>query len=260
MSLAIKFGDSTDKNSLSGAFYFSAVTAYTKDFSGRVTEHPIEAGASISDHFISNNPKFTIEGVVSSVDFSNIPSQIRLGGGQDPVENNRGAPVPVSVIDTSGLRRLIPGVVDQFIPMDKPTVIMETPFPGSSKMSLENLFENIINGLFYNQTKKRWENRMTPAIIYEMDGTQVLRPVPNVILTSCRMNEDEESGDSLFLSMSLEQVRFVTLERAEAPKASGATARKTAEKKDMGNKPGTVDDPKNPPNDKATVLGELGKI
>lgn len=260
MSIAIKFGDSTDQNSLSGAVYFSAVTSYTKDYSGRVTEHPIEAGASVSDHFISNNPKFTIEGVISSVDFSNIPSMIRLGDTQDPVENNRAAPTEVSIIDTSGLRRLIPGVVDQFIPTSVPTVVMEQSFAGSYKMSMENLFEGIINGLFYNPTRKRWENRMTTAVLYEMEGSQVSRPIPNVIMTSCRVNEDEESGDSLFLSMTFEQVRFVTLEKAEAPKPTDTkTQRGASEKKDMGNKPGTVDDPKNPPNDRVTVQSEIDK-
>lgn len=260
MSLAIKFGDSTNQNSLSGSVYFSAVTSYTKDHSGRVTEHPIEAGASISDHFISNNPKFSIEGVISSVDFSNIPSMVFLGDTLDPVENNRPEPIPVSILDTSGLRRLIPGVVDQFIPVSVPTVTMEQPFPGSYKMSMENLFESIINGLFYNPTRKRWENRMTTAILYELEGSQVTKPIPNLVMTSCRVSEDEESGDSLFVSMSFEQVRFVTLEKAEAPKPTETkTQRGASEKKDMGNKPGTIDNPKNPPNDRVTVQGEMNK-
>src|SRR5690606_29729368 len=112
MSLAIKFGDSTDQTSLSGAIYFDVVTQYNKNLGGRVTEHPIEAGASITDHYIFKNPVYSISGVISHIDFSPIASLLDLDG--DPVMNNQTPPQPLVVNDLgAGLERFIPGVVGQ---------------------------------------------------------------------------------------------------------------------------------------------------
>jgi len=257
MSLAIKFGSSTDPAVLSGAIYFDAVTKYSKDFSGRVTEHPLEAGASISDHYISSNPKYSISGVISSVDISNIPSMIKID--DQEVMNNSEEPLPVSVEDTSGLRKFLPGVLDQFFGQVKPTVRLDDSERMNYKMSFENFFELLMSGLAYNEKRKKWENRMTTATLYEMQGFTPVKPIPNLVVTSIKLDEDEESGDALFVSMTLEHVNFVTLEKAEAPKPqkNTSTERGASEKTQMGNKPGTVDDVKNPPNDRTSVQGEL---
>lgn len=260
MSLAIKFGDSADYNSLSGAIYFDVVTSYTKDIGGRVTEHPIEAGASITDHYISRNSKYSISGVISHVDLSPISSLILLDG--EPVMNSQDSPNPVTINDmASGLRRFVPGVIDQFLFKTNPNVVVDQNIRTNSKMSFESFFETLLTGLWYNESRKKWENRMTTAILFEMDGILPVRPINNLICTNISVKEDDESGDALFVDMTLEKVNFVTLEKAEAPKPAprSNTEKATADKKNKGTKPGTENSPKSPPNDTSTVLGELNK-
>lgn len=256
MSLAIKFGDSQDKNAVSGVIYFDAVTEYSKDYSGRVTEHPIEAGASISDHYISANPKFRISGVISSVDFSAIPSILVLDDEQ--VLNSNPPPMPVSVLDLGSLAQFLPGVVSQFIPSVTPTILVDPTSRVNYKMALEMLLETLLSGLYYNEDRKRWENRMTPTTLFEMEGINPTRPIRDLIITNFSSKEGPESGDALIIDLSLEQVKFVTLEKVDAPKTQKKTAdsRATTEKQNKGNATTTTDTPL-PEDVDPSVPGEL---
>ena len=257
MSLAIKFGDTNDPFSLAGALYFDAVTAFDRDYSGKVTEHPLEAGAMITDHFISNNAKYRIAGVFSGVDFSNIPSMVSIDG--SPLMNSNPAPSPVSVQDTSLIRKFTPAVLEQFFGQMMPSVQMDqSPRLNFSSM-IEDFLREILTGLYYNSKREKWENRITPAVLYEMDGATPVRPVQDLVLTSVNISEDQDTGEALILTMTFEKVNYVTSEKADAPKAEGATGRQTSEKKDKGNKPAPPNDPKNPPNNPSTVLGEIEK-
>lgn len=250
MSLAIKFGDVADPSSISGAVFFNVVTEFNRKYDGKVTEHPIEAGAHISDHFISSNPKISIRGVISSVDFSPLPSIITLDG--DPVKNNKPAPSPVSVGGLGGtLRQMLPDVVSQFLPQLSPTVTMDQGDNQNYGPEFEKLFKDLINGLYYNQDRGKWENRMTPAILYEINGINATPYMEDLIVTNFDVEEDSETGDVLSFSMTLEQVRFVTLESAEAPKPdkNSKTQRQTEPTKDKGNANSTasVDPPNQSP-------------
>lgn len=256
MSLAIQFGDSSDPFSLAGAIYFDAVTQYSRDYSGKVTEHPLEAGALVTDHYVSNNPKFSISGVISNVDFSNIPSQITVNG--ESVINNNKQPSPVKVTDMSGIRKYVPGVLDQFFGRTMPIVEMDNDERVNFKYYIEDFFAQLLAGLYWNQKRQKYENRMTTAILWEVDSKGVpVRPLGDLVCTACQINEDEETGDAMILSVNLEQVIFVTSEKAQAPKPrKGPVARKAEEKKDKGP---VSTDVKNPPNERATVSGELEK-
>lgn len=257
MSLAIKFGDESDITALSGAIYFDVVTKYSKSLTGKVTDHPIEAGASITDHFISANPSFNISGVISHVDFSSIPSMVYLEG--VPVKNNDPAPQPVVINNAAeGLSRLIPGVVSQFLPKQLSSVIAPSSPRQNHRGEIEQFFSDLMHGLVYNDSRKRWENRMTVCSLYEMDGAIPSNPIRDLICTSVQVDEDASSGDALYLNLSFEKVRFVTLEKVDAPKpqAKTSTARATAEKKNMGTKPPITDSPTDAPKaDRATVQG-----
>lgn len=259
MSLAIKFGDTNDPFSLAGALYFDAVTAFDRDYSGRVTEHPLEAGAMITDHFVSNNAKYKIAGVFSGVDFSNIPSTVTIDG--QPLMNANPAPSAVQVQDgnNSLLRTFTPAVLEQFFGQMMPTVTMDqSPRLNFSSM-IEDFLREILTGLYYNSKREKWENRITPAVLYEMEGATPVRPVQDLVLTSVNISEDQDSGDALILTMTLEKVNYVTSEKAEAPKAEGKTGRQVEETKNKGNKPAPTNDPKNPPNEPNTVIGEINK-
>lgn len=257
MSLAIKFGDSTDPNSVSGVLYVDAVTKYDKTYGGKVTEHPIEAGASISDHYISSNPKFKITGVFSSVDFSSIPSQLSLDG--ERVSNSNFAPSAISVSDVgSKLLKYIPDVISQFMGGTGSSILSDSSSRKNYKMDIEMMMEKILTGLYYNENRKKWENRMTITTLFEMEGNIPTNSITDLVITSFSVSEDSDSGDALFFDMSLEQVKFVTLEKAEAPKAAkkSSTARSTADAKNKGNQPANVDVEPEP---RVGVLGQINE-
>lgn len=234
MSIAIKFGDLLDPKQLSGFIYLDAVTNYSKDFGGRVTEHPLETGVSISDHFISGNPKFKVSGVISGVDLSPIPSAIVMDTKQ-PLNANPPAS-PISVGDMgNGLKKFIPDVVSQFLPKTGFDISGDV-IRQDHRQEIETLLETIMNGIYYNEERKRQENRMMLSTIFEMDGNFISKSYNNCVLTSYDVSETVESGEALFLELSFEQVRFATSESADAPKPKPKTkvARGTAKKKDKG--------------------------
>lgn len=259
MTLAIKFGDVKDPNSISGAIYLDAVTGYKKEYSGRVTEHPIEAGAHITDHYISKNPKVRISGVITGVDFAITPqSLINPEQEEEPFLNYQEPPEAVMVQGTGSLlRQLLPGVISQFLPQIDPQVIMDENERLNFKEDIDLLIKDLINGLIFDQKRQRWVNRMTPITIYDVyDGTPTIS-MEDLILTKFSSEENVENGDALVFDMEMEQVRFVTLEEAEAPKAqrNSSTERATTPTKDKGNAP---TNPEPAPQDRPTVLGNLG--
>lgn len=239
MSLAIRFGDPTDSTSVSGAIYFNAVTDFSKSFSGRVTEHPIEAGASVTDHYISKNPLVRISGVVSSVDFSYIPEYVILDG--EPVINNEPIPSAVRVGGLGGLKQYLPGVVSQFLPTLSPQVVVDNQNRKNHKSDIELKMKELMNGLYFDPKRNMWVNRMTPTTLYEVDWYSTMAVMDNLIVTKFQVKETVDTGDSLEFDMELEQVRFVTLEEAEAPKPqkNTPTERSTKPTENKGNQSST---------------------
>lgn len=235
MAIAIQFGDSNDNSSVSGVIYIDAVVRYEKRMGGKTAQHPIEAGASIVDHYISNNMALRLQGVVSSVDFSPIPSLVFLEN-ESPLNFNP-PPQEVSVGGLgSGLYSLLPDVVSQFLGNSQSEVSVDTFERESRKGEIEALMEDILHGLYFNEERRKWENRMTPVTLYEM-GIGSFEPetiIEDLVITQFVSTEDVESGDALFFDMTLEKIQFVTLEEAEAPNPPrGSKAeRTTSEKKE----------------------------
>ena len=235
MSLAIKFGDSNVNNSVTGVIYFDAVTDYSKQYGGKVTEHPIEAGASITDHYISSNKKYKIKGVISGIDFLSLPANHKIEDNE--IFNKKEEITPVSIPSPSILDAFMPDVISQFLGNDPPSPVLSEQEVKDYRLEIENALEQILHGLYYNEDRKKWENRMTLVTLFELNGAEIpSKIIENLVITSFNIEETPETGDALFFDMSLEQVNFVTLESAEAPKPAPKTkaARATQEKKNEG--------------------------
>lgn len=232
--IAIKFGDLTDERQLSGLLFLDAVTSYDKEWSGSVTEHPVESGVSISDHYIANNPTFRIDGVFSGVDISPIPWSVQVDG-LNPLNANP-PPTHVSVNNIgAGLLKWLPDSITQFLPNSSPTIIGATERRDSRK-DIEELLETIMNGVYINEETNRWENRMTLSTIYETDMGQLGKSYPNVVMTGYSVSEEVDSGEGMYVSLTFEQVRFATSESVDAPApAKGTpTARGASKSKNKG--------------------------
>lgn len=249
MSIAITFGDMADPQSLSGAIYFSATTEYTRSYKGKLTEHPIESGAKIVDHFVSDNPVIKVSGIISSFDFSNIPSDLILDG--MPMLNNQGAPTPVNVLDKGGsLKSLIPDVVTQFMPSLMNSVVqMDGVERTTFNEEIENFLLDLMAGVTYNVDRERWENRMTTSRLYMIDGLTPSLLFSDLVCTSVDVKENADTGEDLDLSFTFEQVKFVTTESADAPTPpkNTDTAKKTSKETSKGNTSGVTETVNKPP-------------
>lgn len=264
MSLALVFGDITDRRYLTGAVYFDAVTIFNREYSGKVTEHPIDVGASISDHFISNNPKFTINGVISSVDFSNIPSSLVLEG--QPMINNNPTIEPVQVTGVGAtLRRFVPDIITQFIPKIPMGDIQfsDTSERTSYRDPVENFFRELMTGVMYDETLGGFVNRMTTAKLFSVSGSTASNPIEDLVVTKVVIREDEHSGEEVFVDIELEKVTFVeVLQSSEpAPRVGSKTRDKVAKKENKGSPPNKpASQPVKNKVEEMTVLGSWGKI
>lgn len=228
MSLAIKFGDNSDPNQLSGFIYFDVVTKYSKQLSGKVTSHPLDAGVNITDHYISENPKFSLVGVISSADISGIPSKILIDG-EAPLNVNPQTGAVVVNDSFTGVLNFIPDTSRQFLPSQPESVSVDSTQRTDYKDQIHTLIAKLMTGLVYNEQEKKLRNRMTLITLYEFIDDILSIESDNLVMTSCSFEEDPDSGNGLFVTMNLEQVSFVTLQKTELPKDVAASISKASQ-------------------------------
>ncbi|MNK14285.1 hypothetical protein D3C87_323850 [compost metagenome] len=228
MSLAIKFGDNNDPNQLSGFIYFDVVTKYSKQLSGKVTSHPLDAGASITDHYISENPKYSIVGVISSADISGIPSKILIDG-EAPLNVNPQTGAVIVNDSFSGLLSFIPNTSSQFLNSQPESVSVDSFQRTDYKDQINTLIEKLMTGLVYNEQEKKLRNRMTLITLYEFIEDILSIESEDLVMTNCSFEEDPDTGNGLFVTMTLEQVSFVTLQKTELPRDVSASLSKSSQ-------------------------------
>lgn len=219
MSLGLKWGSQDNPDDPSGFIYFDAVTLYTQQYKGQVTKHPIDNGASVTDHFIKENDIYTITGVISGVDLSNIPFNIRDQEG-NVILNAREQPLSVSLNDSSnGLLQYIPDSIGQFFSVGLPEPIVDQN--SRTDLTFEILSKDLIKGLLkgvkYNSNAGRFESYIQLVELYEFDGSNIRDIIDSLVLIDFKINEDADSGDGLFFEMVLERVTFALLEKVQLP-------------------------------------------
>lgn len=212
MSFALKYGSINQPERDSGLIYFDAVTQYSRDYSGQVSSHPLANGTQISDHFVRQNPKFSISAVISGVDINTWTTLIR--DAEDVQPYNSYSNVPVSVEGNDNSFGLLPDSIGQWLNRESPIVSIDetrTDYTPQVEQALIRLME----GMVYDQANSFWRTNAQLVTIYEMDGLLMKREVPNLVITGLRFQEDVRSGDALIFSMQLEQISFKFTERTK---------------------------------------------
>ena len=219
MSLAIKWGSPNTTEESSGFIYLDAVTSYSQDYRGQVTKHPVDSGASITDHFIKENSIYNISGVISGTDISSIPWNITDQEGNRPL-NAQEQPVSISLnTNASGLLQYLPDSIGQFLSLSSPSVELY----GNARTDLnyeilvKDLLKGILSGVRYDPKKDRNVSNIQTVELYEFDGTNIRDIISDLVITNFRIREDAGTGDALFLDLTLEQVTFATLEKVQLP-------------------------------------------
>lgn len=245
MSLAIRWGDPTKTEEPSGFIYLDAVTAYSQDYRGQVTKHPVDSGASISDHFIKENPVYTISGVISGTDLSAIPWMITDQEGNKPI-NAQEQPVSISLNSSaSGLLQYLPDSIGQFLSVSLPSVesFGNTRTDLNYEILVKDLLKGILNGIRYDQKKDKVVSNIQTVDLYEFDGSNIRDIISDLVITNFRIREDQDTGDALFLDLTLEQVTFASLEKVELPQdVQQSLKKKVTPKKPKTNAPSTPKD------------------
>ena len=230
MSIALKIGN--ENSQVQGFIYLDAVTRYEKDLSGKVTSFPVDSGVNISDHYIANNQKFSLEGVISNVDITGISDKIQIDG-QKPINAVR-KPIATAIAGQQSSLTFLPSAVKQFFERTNAAVVTDSEAQ-STIPAVELLFEELMKGVYYNSADRRWRNKMTTTTLYEMSGSNFTNAKTDLVITNVSFSEDHDTGDSLKMNVSLEKVRFVTLEQVTVPKnVRNSTKKKVAGTENKG--------------------------
>jgi len=253
MTLAIKWGDGI--TGVSGGFiYFDAITSLNESHTGTVTSHPISTGSKLSDHFVRDNSKLSLSGVISAVDISNVNlSQME---GEKPYNQDGTPPFEVSVTSTdqSLLQRFIPDVFGQFLPDREPDILMdineavsgdEALWDSNIKFFLSRLFEDSV--LEYSPQTANLESQVVVNAveiweISESGAVNPLFPSPGRILlaTGVTFKEDMSTGGGLHCDMTFEEVTVSSLIRQPLDKkVSESLSKASAKEKKLGKKDST---------------------
>lgn len=241
MTLAIKWGENNSEDG--GFLFFDAITVYTQNYTGQVTKHPIDAGASIVDHYVKENPTFTLSGVITGVDVSTGSVLIQDLEGNSAF-NTRLAPNTVSVTstDNSVLSKFIPDSIGQFLPDTQPQVVMDSARAEIIDQVRDALID-LTSGTKLNQETGQFDSNIQIVRLFEYKGTLLNRILNNLVITSVRFNEDANTGSALYCDISFEQVTFAFLKKTEIPKdVQRPVQKKASPKKSVGKCDSTVKD------------------
>ncbi len=272
-------GWEADEVQAGGLLYMDAVVNWNRSFTGSVTKHPVDSGGNITDHYINNNPIFTMSAVMSGSDLSMIPSILMNEIGDSP-SNARTPPseVQVTSTDASTLMKYLPNVIGQFLPDKMPDVVMdgvsnpqdegveagitegdntqppvvdESRSLGSTYVEgIQDLLVSLQSGEGYNQITGQWETLIRTVNLYETDNNLTLvRKLPAndnsfLIITAVNFREDTETGFALFADITFEQVRFANIKKVSLPPelVQAPVKKKVATKKSLGKCDSTTKD------------------
>ena len=244
MTLALSWGSTPEEQQF---IYMDAVTLYTQSYTGQVTRHPVDTGGVITDHFVKDNPKFTIQAVITGVDISTNTYLLQDLNGNFPYNTNP-APTPVSVnsTDNSVLRKFIPSSIGQFLFDSSPDIQMQNARVDVMNQVREFLI-NLMSGVKFNEKTQQFDSNIQIVNLYEYEKTFLSRVVNNLVLTNITFDERPDTGDALYCNMSFEQVTFTTLKKIQIPKTTSSLTKKASSKKSLSKCDSTVKDANNPP-------------
>lgn len=182
---------------------FDSVTSFSEQYQGSVTSHPVEDGSKISDHVITNNVKFKIQGVVSDYNFYN------------PLKDFVNTPVPaydfdrtsyLNSLDQDGrVRDIAEDIPDDYSGKDSSSSFSVKASASVVKAKLIEIFNKklAVTVLEYNPT----------------GGAGEIKSYTNCIITDISFETNPESGYAIYPNISIEQISVVPVKVVQAEAA-----------------------------------------
>lgn len=211
MSFALKYGSLDRPDMDVGLIYFDAVTQYGRDFSGQVSSHPLANGTQISDHYTRQNPKYNLSAVISGVDINTWTYLVQDTEGLIPLNTYDNEPVSITA-PNEGMVKFLPDVIGQFFEPEDAEIRFDQARTDQTPRVQESLIR-LMEGFVYDPATDFWRSNAQLVSLFEFDGILLKNIIPNLVVTSMRLQEDTNSGDALIVSMALEQVTFSYLQR-----------------------------------------------
>lgn len=239
MSLALRWDDDTG----GGLLYLDAVTLFTQDHSGKVTQHPIDAGGNVTDHFYKNNSRYRISAVISGVDISTGSYLIQDNQGNLPY-NTRTSPSEASVnsTDSGVLRQFIPDSIGQFLSDQTPNVVTDAARTDLTEQ-IRDMLIGLVSGNILDQTTGQFKPNIQLIELYEFDVYLTTRITNRLVMTGVTFRETPDTGYALYCDFTFEQVSFASLKKVEIPQDVQSTLKKKASPKSTkGKQDSTIQD------------------
>lgn len=179
------------KNATGDILSFDAVMSIKEDYQSRVTEHPIESGGNVTDHVVKQNLKIGINGVFSdysptnnqNFSFSNNDEDFKSGS----VKNSRDSTPLVTTTGNTNDASLI-----------------------GYNYSVEPSVDRVNNIQEVKQLLINMQRQGEVVTIFEIEGTGLRKNSlhTNSVITSIGFSEDENSGEALYVNMTVSVVQF----------------------------------------------------
>ena len=249
MSFALRWDDENG----GGFIYLDAVTAYSQNYRGKPTAHPIDAGGTITDHFIKSNPTFRVSAAISGVDISTGTYLIQDLEGNSPYNAERPpSAVTVNSTDQSVLSKFLPNSINQFLSDATPDIFIDQARP-DLRQQIRDALISLTSGEVLDQETGRFQPDIKLLQLYEYDGVKLTRVINRLVMNELVFRETPESGNGLFCDFNFEQVSFVNLKQTEIPTdVQSSLKKKASTKASKGKQDSKVQDPAtgdNPPDE-----------
>lgn len=260
MSLAIRWLEDENDTGSGGMLYFDAVQVYTQNYRGQVTKHPIDRGSNIVDHYVKENPVFTVSGVFTSVDVSTGSYLIQDLNNNTPY-NVTPVTQDVSVNENDNLlKKFLPDSVGQFLGDSEPDISMQTRRQDFLEQ-VRDLIIGLNSGEKFNEKTLQFDSNIQIVSLYEFDRALLKRIVNNLVITNIMFREDVNTGYALYADITFEQVKFVGQKRTAIPAdVANALKKKTAAKSSKGKQDSTPKDVEGNSTDKPKDVDPLRKV
>lgn len=239
MTLALNWSDENG----GGFIYFDAVTAYSQDHSGKITQHPIDVGGNVTDHFYKNNARYKVGAVISGLDISTGSYLVQNNSG-DLAYNTNFPPNAVSVnsTDSSVLRKFLPDSLGQFLSDSTPDVVVDAARTDLTEQIRDALI-SLTSGVVLDQNTGRYNPNIQLIDIYEFDGYKLTRVINRLVMTNVTFRETPDTGYALYCDFSFEQVTFASLKKTQIPQdVQSSLKKKASPKSTKGRQDSTVQD------------------
>lgn len=206
MTIALQRNDDEGEDTV----FFDAVLAYSESYQSRLTSHPVDGSGNISDHIVTENPVFSVRGVISGSDFGlGRPSPDEFG-----LLNKTSISGFVEVKSTTdSMFSKLAGALLPFGTSAEPEITVGTRTSASLAVVKDHLI-SIRN------------NRETVTLV-EFTNSQPTRWELDLVITSLQFSEDAKTGDSLSVDLTLQRAAFVDLVYANIPAKAKNTSGKT---------------------------------